>query len=120
MAIDPELLEILACPVCKTSVTLTRDGKGLFCSRCRRLYPIVDDIPVMLVEEAVLVKKAGAAAGRPKKKAAGGKAKPATKKKTGLRTKAKSKAKTKPRFKTRPKAKAKSKARPKPKIRRKR
>ena len=123
---DPELLEILACPLCKTSVTLTRDGKGLLCSRCLRLYPIVDDIPVMLVEEAVLVKKAGTAASRTKKKASGRKMKPAAKKRTGARTgktlrgKPKSKSKPKPRAKTKTKAKPKPKSKPKSKARRKR
>jgi uncharacterized protein len=55
VAIDPKLLEILACPLCKTEVVLTGDGEGLFCRSCRRRYPIVDDIPVMLVEEASVV-----------------------------------------------------------------
>jgi len=55
MAIDPQLLEILACPLCKTEVTLTADSTGLLCRSCRRRYPIVDDIPVMLVEEATVV-----------------------------------------------------------------
>ncbi|MFQ5878108.1 MAG: Trm112 family protein [Acidobacteriota bacterium] len=50
---DPKLLEILACPVCKTGVEPTRDGKGLLCRTCRRRYPIAEgDIPVMLVDEA--------------------------------------------------------------------
>ena len=48
--IDPKLLEILACPVCKTSVQL--QGDRLVCTRCTRRYPIRDGIPVMLVEEA--------------------------------------------------------------------
>lgn len=48
--IDPKLLEILACPACKTSVTL--DGERLVCVQCGRRYPIRDGIPVMLVEEA--------------------------------------------------------------------
>ena len=54
MPIDPKLLEILACPACRTEVTLTGDGTGLRCSSCGRLYPIVEDIPVMLVEEATI------------------------------------------------------------------
>ena len=54
MAIDPKLLEILACPLCKTEVKLTEDGAGLLCGTCRRRYPIVDDIPIMLIEEAVI------------------------------------------------------------------
>jgi uncharacterized protein YbaR (Trm112 family) len=52
MAVSQELLDILACPVCIKSVHLTADGKGLFCEQCKRTYPIVDDIPVMLIEEA--------------------------------------------------------------------
>jgi len=54
LAIDPKLLEILACPLCKTEVKLTEDGAGLLCGTCRRRYPIVDDIPIMLIEEAVI------------------------------------------------------------------
>jgi uncharacterized protein YbaR (Trm112 family) len=54
VSIDPKLLEILACPVCKTPVKLEDDGNALFCGECRRLYPIRDDIPVMLVEEATV------------------------------------------------------------------
>ncbi len=52
MAVSKELLEILACPVCKTPVQLTPDASGLKCAQCRRVYPIRDDIPVMLVDEA--------------------------------------------------------------------
>ena len=54
MAIDEELLEILACPVCKVRVELTDNGDGLKCGQCARVYPIRDDIPVMLVEEAAV------------------------------------------------------------------
>ena len=54
MAIDRELLEILACPACKKGVDLTPDGQGLLCGACRRRYAIVDDIPIMLVEEATI------------------------------------------------------------------
>ena len=54
MPIDPKLLEILACPLCKTEVRLAPDGGGLVCGTCRRRYPIVDDIPIMLIEEATV------------------------------------------------------------------
>ena len=54
MAISKELLEILACPLCKAQVRLTPDGSGLKCEECHRVYPIRDDIPVMLVDEAKL------------------------------------------------------------------
>ena len=52
MAISQELLDILVCPVCKTPVNLTAEKSGLKCQTCRRVYPIRDDIPVMLPEEA--------------------------------------------------------------------
>jgi hypothetical protein len=52
MAIAKELLEILVCPLCKVSVKLTPDGQGLKCDQCRRVYPIKEDIPVMLIDEA--------------------------------------------------------------------
>jgi uncharacterized protein YbaR (Trm112 family) len=52
MAVPQDLLDILVCPLCKTPVKLTPDGLGLKCSQCRRVYPIKDDIPVMLIDEA--------------------------------------------------------------------
>ena len=52
MAVSPELLKILVCPLCKAPVALTPGEQGLKCSKCRRVYPIRDDIPVMLVSEA--------------------------------------------------------------------
>jgi uncharacterized protein YbaR (Trm112 family) len=52
MAVNQELLKILVCPLCKAPVSLTGDGQGLKCSQCRRVYPIRDDIPVMLISEA--------------------------------------------------------------------
>jgi uncharacterized protein YbaR (Trm112 family) len=52
MAVNPELLKILVCPLCKAPVTLIESGQGLKCSQCRRVYPIRDDIPVMLISEA--------------------------------------------------------------------
>ncbi len=54
MAVDPELLEILACPNCKTPVTLVKNGTALKCATCKRVYPIKDDIPVMLIDEATI------------------------------------------------------------------
>src|SRR5262249_52994704 len=54
MPVDPELLEILACPNCKTPVTLVKNGAALKCGTCKRVYPIKDDIPVMLVDEATV------------------------------------------------------------------
>ena len=54
MGIDAELLEILACPNCKTPVVLVHDNTALKCNACRRVYPIKDDIPVMLIDEATI------------------------------------------------------------------
>lgn len=46
------LLDLLVCPEDKTPVRQTADGKGLKCETCHRIYPIRDDIPVMLASEA--------------------------------------------------------------------
>jgi len=54
MALSQDLLEILACPLCKTRVELKPDGSGLKCVECRRVYPVRDDIPVMLIDEATI------------------------------------------------------------------
>ena len=54
MAVDPALLEILVCPACKTPVKPVNQGTGLRCDNCRRVYPIKDDIPVMLIDEATV------------------------------------------------------------------
>jgi uncharacterized protein YbaR (Trm112 family) len=52
--ISQELLDMLVCPACKKPVAPKPDGKGLKCPECRRVYPIQDDIPIMLVDEAVV------------------------------------------------------------------
>lgn len=52
MTLDPKLLEILACPKCKGPVTLNDDESGLDCAACRVVYPVRDNIPVMLIDEA--------------------------------------------------------------------
>ena len=54
MPIPNELLDILVCPVCKAPVKLLAGGSGLKCGSCRRVYPVRDDIPVMLPEEAMI------------------------------------------------------------------
>ena len=48
-----ELLEILACPVCKTPLAMAGTDK-LKCAKCGRVYPVRDGIPILLVEEASL------------------------------------------------------------------
>ena len=52
MPIPDELLAILVCPVCKKPVHLLPDNTGLKCDVCKRVYPVRDEIPVMLPEEA--------------------------------------------------------------------
>ena len=53
--LSPELLQRLACPACddRPPVEEIADGRFLQCTVCRREYPVVDGIPVMLVSEAV-------------------------------------------------------------------
>ncbi len=53
MPVSKELLEILACPKCKGDIILNQNGDGLICKACRLIYPIKDDIPVMLIDEAL-------------------------------------------------------------------
>ena len=49
---DPKLLEILVCPLCKGPLTWRKDAGELICKGDRLAYPVRDDIPVMLEEEA--------------------------------------------------------------------
>jgi uncharacterized protein len=49
---DARLLEILVCPVCKGSLDHRKERQELVCKACKLAYPIRDDIPVMLEEEA--------------------------------------------------------------------
>lgn len=53
MPIDKELLDILACPKCKGDIRLNEKQDGLICDACKLMYPIKDDIPVMLIDEAI-------------------------------------------------------------------
>jgi hypothetical protein len=52
MGIRKELLEILVCPKCKGELRLTPTEDGLICDKCRLLYEIRDEIPIMLIDEA--------------------------------------------------------------------
>jgi len=58
MVLSPQLLEILRCPKCKSEVRLKDDRGSLKCtnSECALVYPIRDDIPVMLIDEATVEK----------------------------------------------------------------
>lgn len=50
--LDQALMEILACPKCKGEVHYNEEKNGLICDACQLQYPIRDDIPVMLIDEA--------------------------------------------------------------------
>ena len=52
MALSPELLAILVCPACKVDLGYDASANTLTCPACRLRYKVVDDIPVMLVDEA--------------------------------------------------------------------
>lgn len=50
--IDAKLLDILVCPICKGKLVYKKDDKELICSADKLAFPIKDDIPVMLEDEA--------------------------------------------------------------------
>jgi uncharacterized protein len=52
--VSPDLLEILVCPVCKKPLVQKENGESLKCAQCRRVYPVRDEIPILLVDEAVM------------------------------------------------------------------
>jgi len=52
MAVLRELLNILVCPQCKGGLELMDNGLGLVCASCRLKYPIREEIPIMLIDEA--------------------------------------------------------------------
>ncbi|GIV07837.1 MAG: UPF0434 protein [Fimbriimonadales bacterium] len=56
--LNPELLAILACPACEERPPLEQRGDYLVCNVCRRAYPIRDDIPALLEEEAIPLEEA--------------------------------------------------------------
>ena len=52
MNLDPALLEILACPNCRADLRVDDSASELVCTSCGYAYPVRDDIPVLLVDEA--------------------------------------------------------------------
>ena len=52
--ISQDLLDMLVCPVCRKPLALRENPPALKCGACCRIYPIKDDIPVMLVDEATI------------------------------------------------------------------
>lgn len=76
MKLEPSLLQILACPACHSRLEVRRlpdppegaDAEELVCTgpECRRAYPVRDDIPVLLVDEArILPAEGGGPSGAP-------------------------------------------------------
>jgi len=52
MALSPDLLAVLVCPACRGDLEYRADAQTLTCAQCRLRYRVVDDIPVMLIDEA--------------------------------------------------------------------
>lgn len=52
MTLSPQLLAILVCPQCKGDLAYREMESALLCSACRLRYPVRDDIPIMLIDEA--------------------------------------------------------------------
>jgi uncharacterized protein len=52
--ISQDLLDILVCPVCKKALALKENGESLKCGECHRVYPIQDDIPILLIDAATI------------------------------------------------------------------
>jgi uncharacterized protein YbaR (Trm112 family) len=52
MNLDPGLLELIVCPACHAALSVDDDAGELVCSGCGLAYPVRDDIPVLLVDEA--------------------------------------------------------------------
>ncbi len=53
MTLSPQLLAVLVCPRCKGPLDYREAEQALDCARCRVRYPVRDEIPIMLVDEAV-------------------------------------------------------------------
>ncbi len=57
MSVDPQLLEILVCPSCKGDLDYRESESVLVCRDCSLSYPVRDDIPIMLIDEATQLAK---------------------------------------------------------------
>lgn len=58
MVISQNLLDILVCPQCKGPLSMVEGGRGLLCDPCQLKYPVRDGVPIMMIEEAVDLRKA--------------------------------------------------------------
>ena len=61
MGLSPELLEILVCPRCRGKLAYQPEKEGILCAKCELLYPVQNDIPVMLEDEAFPIRQGGSA-----------------------------------------------------------
>jgi len=52
--VSKELLRVLVCPACKQALEYRQNPQSLKCTLCHRVYPVRDDIPIMLVDEAMV------------------------------------------------------------------
>jgi uncharacterized protein YbaR (Trm112 family) len=52
--IPQDLLDILVCPACKKALVLRESPPSLKCGECRRVYPIQDGIPILLIDAATI------------------------------------------------------------------
>ncbi len=55
MSLNHDLLALLACPKCKEALSLLEDESGLACETCACIYPIENEIPILLIERAIAV-----------------------------------------------------------------
>jgi hypothetical protein len=58
MNLDPALLDLIVCPDCRGALAVDDEASELVCTSCRLAYPVRDDIPVLLVDEARRPEKA--------------------------------------------------------------
>ena len=59
MSLTEEIVSILACPKCRGGLNPAADGSGLLCKACNLVYPVRNDVPVLLIEDARLFEGAG-------------------------------------------------------------
>jgi len=52
--IPQDLIDILVCPACKKPLTAAPNQESLKCGACRRVYPVRDGIPILLVDQATI------------------------------------------------------------------
>ena len=49
-----DIIDRLACPACKSPLTVSANRDSLKCASCKRVYPVQDDIPILLVDQATI------------------------------------------------------------------